>query len=603
MDPLSISLRWRRSLGLTLAIAIISGIGLVEAGLHTLAYRREKAEVEASASITAGAALGMLAAVHTQAMKNRTKITDGDPVINTLNGTMDQYSKSGTSVRLWMVMGDKIVAFQRHQKAGEIEGPRDSVDRDTLDQRQPQRRIVDGRLRQTLPVVLGQGQATEQDCGRCHTRLMGIKAGETLGAYSADMDLAPAYAELRESMWREGGITIAVTLLLAGLIMALLSIIALRPLDRLRKSTAHLADGEYDTIVEGQDRRDEIGAVARTLELLRATLALGRQNEQRLSEERTIAARLEREAMALNMTMEQGEEFKRARHEAQVELSHKFEQSVAEVVDAVRNASLGLANSAEQLIAAATGASEEASMIAAASTRAADNVNAVASATRGLSQSIRTIAEQVVRQAELAELANGQSERGALTVERLTDRTRDIRGILSLVQSVAGQTNLLALNATIEAARAGEAGRGFAVVAGEVKALAAQTSSSACQIDSLIDAVGEEVGQTVDSITQVASALGEVRGIAARLAQTVSEQRDVASGISNHAETAADGAEQVNRSIVGLAAASRQANDMAVAVGAMSHELQAQAERLNQATRDFVVELRSDRRGERDVAA
>lgn len=211
MDSILVALKQRRSLGLTLAIAIIVGIALIEAGSHTLDYRREKAEVEASASITAGAALGMLAAVHTQAMKNRTRITDGDPVIDTLNGTMDQYSKSGTSVRLWMVMSDKIVAFQRHQKSGEIEGPRDSVDRNTLDQRQPQRRIVDGRLRQTLPVVLGQGQATEQDCGRCHTRLMGIEAGETLGAYSADMDLAPAYAELRESMWREGGITIAFT--------------------------------------------------------------------------------------------------------------------------------------------------------------------------------------------------------------------------------------------------------------------------------------------------------------------------------------------------------------------------------------------------------
>lgn len=102
-----------------------------------------------------------------------------------------------------------------------------------------------------------------------------------------------------------------------------------------------------------------------------------------------------------------------------------------------------------------------------------------------------TIQNQVKELAEVIESSNKVTS----TVNLLENYSKDISGILAIIDSISQQTNLLALNASIEAARAGDAGRGFSVVADEIRKLAEETAKSTV---SIVDIVGNITGQTLE---------------------------------------------------------------------------------------------------------
>lgn len=92
-------------------------------------------------------------------------------------------------------------------------------------------------------------------------------------------------------------------------------------------------------------------------------------------------------------------------------------------------------------------------------------------------------------------------------IQRLTEMTKQMEGVMSIVTNVANQTNLLALNASIEAARAGEAGKGFAVVANEVRKLAEQTKSSTNTVDELLQHTNERTIKLEISLNNIQTAV------------------------------------------------------------------------------------------------
>jgi len=118
--------------------------------------------------------------------------------------------------------------------------------------------------------------------------------------------------------------------------------------------------------------------------------------------------------------------------------------------------------------------------------------NAVAEAAKAMDMLAQTVIQNESISCSMNEITS--------ITTKLDQGSEKIKGIVDLINTLAGQTNLLALNAAIEAARAGEAGRGFAVVAEEVRKLAEQSAGATDEIAKIIQNMGNEIHLAVTTV-------------------------------------------------------------------------------------------------------
>ena len=362
-------------------------------------------------------------------------------------------------------------------------------------------------------------------------------------------------------------------LVVVGIGVLIISRSVARPLSVITATIKRVAEGADNVEVPHTDRADEIGALARAIQIFKEAM----DGNRNLSSQAVLDSRAREQ---------------RARHiEASVEA---FRGAIGGVLRAVTDNASSMRDTAQSITRVTSDANGRAVAAAGATQQASSNVFAVASAAEELSASVEEIGRQVRQSAGVVEQAGLRTEKSVTEIESLAAATQRIDGVLNLIQAIAEQTNLLALNATIEAARAGEAGRGFAVVAHEVKTLAGQTAKATAEIGQNISLIQTSTRNAVDAVREIGNAVRDINEVTSNIAGAVGQQDAATREISANAQLAAQGNETLVSNISSLSDSIGETNKAATSVLSASSDLTSTAEILSREVDQFFRNLRAD---------
>src|SRR5215218_2090323 len=355
--------------------------------------------------------------------------------------------------------------------------------------------------------------------------------------------------------------------LLGGILAVLLGKGISRPMIEMCKAMRELAGGNFDIVLPGVGRRDEIGEMASAVEEFKIQ----------------AIARAERDAAAQDA---QNKASSAARRSELIRFADEFESAVGSIVSNVSASAVQLEQAAGILTRTAETTQSLSSQVAGASEEASTNMQSVATATEGLSTSVDEIGRRVRDSNRIAEAAVVQAEQTDGRIGKLSRAPQEIGDVVKLITAIAEQTNLLALNATIEAARAGDAGRGFAVVASEVKSLASQTAKATDEISNHISGMQGATQESVAAIKEIGGTIGKISDIAATIASAVEQQSSATQEIARSVQNVAQGTQEaatnvmhVNRGATETGAASEEVLNSARTLSSESTRLREELDR------------------------
>ncbi|MCZ4273951.1 methyl-accepting chemotaxis protein [Maritalea porphyrae] len=386
----------------------------------------------------------------------------------------------------------------------------------------------------------------------------------------------------QETIMQQLGLTAAI----AGALLILAYVIGrsiTKPIDGLTRVMGKLAAREYEVEVVGANRQDEIGEMARAVEIFRENgLKIDQLSEE--DTERQAQTREERAQMMQNLQTAFGKvvdaagrgdfsnrvdmEFpdpelntlgtsvnglvdtvERGLREtgevlaalAKTDLTQRVEgeyqgsflklkqdtnavaDRLTEIVGRLRETSSGLKSATGEILTGANDLSER-------TTRQAATIEETSAAMEQLSETVADNAQKAQlatqKTAQASQLASEGGE--AMThatgaMEKITSSSSKISNIIGMIDDIAFQTNLLALNASVEAARAGEAGKGFAVVAVEVRRLAQSAAQASSEVKVLIEQSAGEVAEGTKLVSGASAKLGEMLSAVQENAALMSE--------------------------------------------------------------------------------
>jgi len=384
----------------------------------------------------------------------------------------------------------------------------------------------------------------------------------------AESDATVAQTERLILMLAAGGF------LLGGVLAVLLGKGISRPMIEMCKAMRKLAGGNFEIVLPGLGRKDELGEMAAAVEEFKMQ----------------AIAKAERDAAAQDA---QNRASSAARRAELIHFADEFEAAVGSIVSNVSASAVQLEEAAGTLTRTADTTQSLSTQVAGASEEASSNMQSVATATEELSASVDEIGRRVRDSNRIAEAAVLQAQQTDDRIGKLSRAAQEIGDVVKLITAIAEQTNLLALNATIEAARAGDAGRGFAVVAAEVKSLASQTAKATDEISSHISGMQGATQESVAAIKEIGGTIGQISSIASAIASAVEQQSGATQEIARNVQSVAQGTHQAAANIMQV---NRGASETGIASGEVlnsARTLSSESLRLREELERFMGNIRA----------
>ncbi|WP_262271363.1 methyl-accepting chemotaxis protein [Microvirga yunnanensis] len=397
------------------------------------------------------------------------------------------------------------------------------------------------------------------------------QSGQVLGVLGSGFQVTALEASANRLMWQMGLVSLAAVLVLT-LAAVLSGRMLFRPIPKLAEAMKSLAHGETALTVPYLAARNEIGEMARAVEIFRENAA-------------------ERQRLSVEQAAESGAKMQRALKLD--ELTRRFEANVSALTQGLATAATEMEATAQTMTSTADRTNRQSVSVAAAAEQTSSSVQTVAAATEEMSISIREIARQVHQSSQISFEAVESAKRTNGIVQALSSSAERIGDVITLINNLAAQTNLLALNATIEAARAGEAGKGFAVVASEVKNLATQTAKATDEIGSQIAQIQGATQEAVGAIHGIQTIIDQISAISTGIAAAMEEQGATTGEISRSVQEAARGTGQVTDSIESVKHGAGETGAAATQVLGAAHELARYAENLSREVDVFLSDVKA----------
>jgi methyl-accepting chemotaxis protein len=328
-----------------------------------------------------------------------------------------------------------------------------------------------------------------------------------------------------------------------------------RPLNALADRMRRLAAGDLEVEVDGQERGDEVGVMAKAVQTfkdngLKARALEVEANRMRDASEsergRTEAERRRIEAeQAAVVSALAGSLSRMARGDLTARIEAQFDGQYAQIkadfnaaVDSLREALAAVSGSVTGIRGGADEIATASEDLSRRTEQQAASLEETAAALDQITATVKRSAEGAKQASSTAGDARNDAEASGRIVSdavsamgAIEQGSHQVNQIIGVIDEIAFQTNLLALNAGVEAARAGDAGKGFAVVASEVRALAQRSAEAAKEIKQLISTSTEQVergvklvGQTGKALTGIVAKVTEIDALIGEIASSAQEQ-------------------------------------------------------------------------------